>query len=182
MLTCHNSRNQEIFMLNEIQCWEMGKSQDEWGNKGMDIIPRKTSTEIGKKTETLVGSHCHGEAKKSITVKYGNNNALRLVTLKKHEINWPGDFKKNNPTQTSTPPKKKEKIKNIHPPAHNRTQTKTKKQNKQTKQQHKDNFFHITEPNNQQGYQLKNKLNNKAIKRDRENSKIINFKKIKNII
>ena len=90
MLACNSSRNQEIFMLNEKQCWEMGKKQNEWGSKGMDIIPRKTSTEIGKKkkkkkkrTETPVGSHCHGEAKKqSITVKYGNNNALRLVTLK----------------------------------------------------------------------------------------------------
>ena len=71
-MTCHNSRNQEIFMLNEKQCWEMGKSQDERGSKGMDIIPRKTSTEKGGKnpTETPFGSHCHGEAKKkSITVK-----------------------------------------------------------------------------------------------------------------
>ena len=52
----------------------MGKSRDEWGSKGMDIIPRKTSTEIEKKkkkkkkkknTQTPVGSHCHGEAKKA---------------------------------------------------------------------------------------------------------------------
>ena len=44
-------------MLNEKQCWEMGKSQDEWGSKGMDIIPRKTSTEIGKKKERKNQKH-----------------------------------------------------------------------------------------------------------------------------
>ena len=55
----------------------------------MDIIPKKTSTEIGKKKKKKKKKQKHQlvptameKQKKSITVKYGNNNALRLVTLK----------------------------------------------------------------------------------------------------
>ena len=29
MLTCHNSWNQEIFMFNEMQCWEKAKMNEE---------------------------------------------------------------------------------------------------------------------------------------------------------
>ena len=66
MLTCHKSRNQEIFMFSEIQCWETAKMNEEEGNghhsqkaKQWKRKKRMKKTE----TETPVGSYCHVEAK-----------------------------------------------------------------------------------------------------------------------
>ena len=86
MLPCHNRWMQEIFLLNERQCQE---SQDV--SKGMDTIPRKPSTEMGeKKKKTSVGFSGHGEAEKKSS-QWSNKIALRLVTLNRHDINYPGD-------------------------------------------------------------------------------------------
>ena len=79
MLACHNSKNQEIFMLNEIQCWEkvkMNEEAREWTPfPESPSLKEEKQTTTAATTETSVGSHCHGEAKKkkkkkkNITVK-----------------------------------------------------------------------------------------------------------------